>query len=325
MKLRIIKFLEDHRGEFISGELLANKLGITRAGVWKNILSLRQDGYKIKSVPKRGYMLENDSDLLTEEGIKANLNLNSKITKIICLDKIDSTNNYAKKLALQHADNGTLIVANSQTGGRGRQGHKFISPPGTGLYMTLILRPSVNISEFQMITIAAAVSVCRSIEDLCGETGITKIKWVNDIYMRERKISGILTEAVTNFENGEIESVVTGIGINVTTENFNESAGNAGSIFEAGNKIKFTRDKLAARISDYLINYAEDLSNPEIINFYRDRSFLIGHDITYMKNNLQSFGHVISIDEYGGLEIINNSGEKEILRSGEVFTVRKND
>ena len=122
MKLRIIKFLEDHRGEFISGELLANKLGITRAGVWKNILSLRQDGYKIKSVPKRGYMLENDSDLLTEEGIKANLNLNSKITKIICLDKIDSTNNYAKKLALQHADNGTLIVANSQTGGRGRQG-----------------------------------------------------------------------------------------------------------------------------------------------------------------------------------------------------------
>ena len=222
MKLRILKFLEDHRGEFISGELLANQLGITRAGVWKNILSLRQDGYKIKSVPKRGYMLENDSDLLTEEGIKANLNLNSKITKIICLDKIDSTNNYAKKLALQNADNGTLIVANSQTGGRGRQGHKFISPPGTGLYMTLILRPSVNISEFQMITIAAAVSVCRSIEDLCGETGITKIKWVNDIYMRERKISGILTEAVTNFENGEIESVVTGMGINVTTENFNE-------------------------------------------------------------------------------------------------------
>ncbi|MBR6900515.1 MAG: biotin--[Synergistaceae bacterium] len=246
-----------------------------------------------------------------------------KISRVICLDSVDSTNNYAKNLALNGAAHGTLITSNEQTAGRGRRGHFFESPAGTGLYMSLILRPSVDISQFQMITIADAVAVCLSIEDLYkGSKGQLKIKWVNDIFFHEKKITGILTEAVTNFESGEIESVVTGIGINISTKNFSEQAGiTAGSIFSDG-EFLFSRSELCARIADYVMDFAENLSDKKLINAYRERSLLTGKKITFMKNNEEHSAFVEGIDDTGGLMIINEDGGKEILRSGEVFSVR---
>ena len=223
-KREILNMLENSHGEFISGESIAENMNVTRAAVWKAIDSLRNDGYNIAAIPKRGYMLESFNDVLSENGIKSHLKPDSKVSHVICLKETDSTNNYAKKLAMHggaSVKHGTLIAANHQTSGRGRHGHTFDSPPGTGLYMSLILRPTIEASEFQMITIADAVAVCLAIEELYpASRGEIKIKWVNDIYFRGRKITGILTEALTNFENGEIESVVTGIGINVSTKKF---------------------------------------------------------------------------------------------------------
>ena len=322
MKEKVLKILESSRGKFISGENIAETLRVSRAAVSNAVKSLKSEGHRIKSSTKIGYCLENHSDVLTAGGIISNLSENSLIKKVICLEKVDSTNNYAKKIALEGAPEGTLIVANQQTAGRGRRGHSFISPAGTGLYMTIILRPNVETPKFQMITIAAAVSVCLSIEKL--NPGIeTKIKWVNDIFLRGKKICGILTEAVTSFESNEIESVITGIGINISTKDFDSEISNtAGAILE-NDEFKFGRDELAAMIADYVMYFSMNLDSTELIGEYRKRSILIGEDINYMKGDEKYKAHVTGIDNSGGLEIINEKGEKEILRSGEVFMIRK--
>ena len=321
MKNKILEILENHKGEFISGEFIANSLGVTRAYVWKAVKSLQNDGHKIKAATNKGYMLEKFNDVLSKEGIIKNLSAGSKISEVICFDSVDSTNNYAKKLALSSgAKHGTLIAANQQTAGRGRHGHNFESPAGTGLYMTLILRPDIEMSKFQFITIADAVAVCLAVEDLYpGSKGKLKIKWVNDIFFNGKKITGILTEAVTNFESGEIESVVTGIGINISTKNFQNDI--AGAIFNDG-EFLFSRNELCARVADYIMKFSENLNDKTLINAYRERSLLTGKNITYMKDNKKFSAHVEGIDDNGGLMIINENNEKEILRSGEVSLIR---
>ena len=329
MKNEILDILKNYYNQkkFISGAKLAEHFQVTRAAIWNNIEELRKDGHIIKAVTNKGYHLERLADVLTEEGINQNLKINSKISKVLYFDKIDSTNNYAKKIALSPETlHGTLIAANQQTAGRGRSGHTFESPAGTGLYMSLILRPKIEMSKFQMITIAVAVAVCRAVEDLYeGSKDKLKIKWVNDVLFNGKKISGILTEAVTNFENGEIESVVTGIGINVSTQKFHgDYASSAGAVFNEGEEITFTRNELCARVADYIMDFAENLSDINLIEEYRRRSSLIGKNISYMKNNKKHFAKVLGIDDLGGLEIINGNDEREILRSGEVFMIREN-
>ncbi len=320
----VLYALEKNRGKFISGEYLAGLAGISRMAVCKIISNLKTQGHRISAQNGKGYIMDLKSDVLSEKGITSNLKPDTKIKRVVCLDEVNSTNTYAKKIALdENAPHGTLITANKQTAGKGRRGHSFESPPGTGLYMTLILRPNFdNTGKFQMITIAAAVAVCFAVEDLTGLK--PKIKWVNDVYLGDKKICGILTEAVSNFENGEIESVVTGIGVNISTKKFDD-AQNAGSIFEsAGNKkIKpFGRDELAAKIADYLIDFADDLENPNLIKAYRHRSFLLGQKIKYIRGDVEYHAKAISIDDSGGLVVIDDDCNKEILRSGEVFLIR---
>ena len=326
IKTKILAMLENHKNAYVSGEEIGNSFGVTRATVWKVVDDLRSEGYMISAANNKGYMMANFNDVLSKDNIEKNLADNTKIYRVICLDSVDSTNNYAKQLAMKGASHGTLIAANQQTAGRGRYGHHFESPPGTGLYMSLILRPSVDISQFQFITIADAVAVCLAIEDLYpGSKDEIKIKWVNDIFFRGKKITGILTEAVTNIESGEIESVVTGIGINVSTTHFTEEAGSiAGAIFEDGNFL-FTRSELCARIADYVMDFAENLRNKKLINAYRERSLLTGKNITYMKDGEKFSAKVEGIDDSGGLMIINKNATKDILRSGEVNTIRNDE
>ena len=326
MKTKLLRYLEGRRGEFVSGESLADEFGITRAGVWKAIESLRKEGHVIRAATNKGYSLVRSSDVLSAEGIRANLRPGTGISRVICLSDVDSTNNYAKRLALSGSEHGTLVAANHQTSGRGRHGHTFESPAGTGLYMSLILKPKVDAEHFQMITIVDAVAVCMAIEELYPESrGQLGIKWVNDILLRGRKITGILTEAVSSFESGEIESVVTGIGINVTTKSFPaEFADRAGAIFE-GDEYAFGRDELCARVADNIMDFAERLDSPELIAAYRERSILTGQDITYMKQDEKCRGHVEGIDDSGGLVVVNSSGKRETLRSGEVFMVRQSE
>ena len=323
MKTKILNMLESQRGKFISGEEIADTFGVSRAAVWKAVSSLRKEGHIINAITNKGYCLDEFSDVLTEQGITSHLSPLTKISRVICLPEVDSTNNYAKKLAMNGTPHRTLIAANHQTAGRGRRGHSFESPPGTGLYMSLVWRPDVEAEEFQMITVADAVAVCLAVEKLYPESrGSLGIKWVNDVFMNGRKITGILTEAVTGFESGEIESVVTGIGINVSTRKFSGDVSDvAGAIFTDG-AVRFGRDELCARVAENVMTFAGNLNDPAMIQAYRERSILTGREISYMKGDTRHCGHVEGIDDAGGLVILNDEGMNETLRSGEVFMVR---
>lgn len=298
--------------DYISGEYLAEKFGKSRAGVWKAIKLLKADGYKITAVTNKGYLLTDDGDILNETAIKARLNHD---IKVIFYDETDSTNNQAKRL-INDGEKGTLLVcAGRQTAGRGRQGKSFYSPEGTGIYMSLVIHPGSSLQNAVTATTAAAVAVCRAIEKI---TDITpKIKWVNDVYVNGRKVCGILTEAVTDFESGTVSSVIIGIGVNITTENFPSDVENAGAL-----NANISKSMLIAKIADELMEIAlGDYS--AFIGYYRTHSMIIGRQITFFENGTATDGTALAIDETGGLVVRTENGETRTLRSGEITLRRK--
>ncbi|MBQ9581170.1 MAG: biotin--[Synergistaceae bacterium] len=249
-------------------------------------------------------------------------------------DEIDSTNNYAKNLIRENNNlnnlsrNKILIIADKQTAGRGRTGHSFISPSGTGVYLTLIIEPVKN---FQLVTIAAAVSVCLALEKFIDlNNKAAKIKWVNDIFICDKltrsskKVCGILAEAVTGGDN-KISKIIVGIGVNIWPYKFEDlNLSRAGSVFDEvnNNNNKITRAEIAAEIVKNLAGFAEDLDSPEVIDNYKSRiifntSFHSGN-ISYIYNNQKFFGRVIDIDKTGGLVIKDFNNNLITLRSGEV-------
>ena len=256
-------------------------------------------------------------------------------------DEIDSTNNYAKNLIRENNNlnnlsrNKILIIADKQTAGRGRTGHSFISPSGTGVYLTLIIEPVKN---FQLVTIAAAVSVCLALEKFIDlNNKAAKIKWVNDIFICDKltrsskKVCGILAEAVNGRDN-KISKIIVGIGVNIWPYKFEDlNLSRAGSVFDEvnNNNNKITRAEIAAEIVKNLAGFAEDLDSPEVIDNYKSRiifntSFHSGN-ISYIYNNQKFFGRVIDIDKTGGLVIKDLNNNLITLRSGEVFEIRESD
>ncbi len=212
VKSSLLEMLEKNKGEVLSGERIAGELGCTRAAVWKAVKSLREDGYRIEAGPNKGYMLAKDTNRLSQEGIR--LFLDDSKVKIDIYDKLESTNQTAKKEAMMgETGHGAFVIARSQTAGRGRRGREFYSPADAGLYMSVILKPQGTIHDSLLITTAAAVAVYRAVAQICGIQ--LDIKWVNDLFYKGKKVCGILTEAVTDFESGNIEFVVVGMGLNL--------------------------------------------------------------------------------------------------------------
>lgn len=253
-------------------------------------------------------------------------------------DEIDSTNNYAKNLIRENnnlSSNKILIIADKQTAGRGRTGHSFISPSGTGVYLTLIIEPVKN---FQLVTIAAAVSVCLALEKFIDlNNKAAKIKWVNDIFICDKltrsskKVCGILAEAV-NGRGNKISKIIVGIGVNIWPYKFEDlNLSRAGSVFDEvnNNNNKITRAEIAAEIVKNLAGFAEDLDSPEVINNYKSRIIFntVFHsgNISYIYNSQKFFGRVIDIDNSGGLVIKDLNNNLIALRSGEVFEIRENN
>lgn len=212
----VLDYLLKNAGKSISGEEIASHAGISRNAVWKAVRELRKDGYDVSASTNRGYSLA-ESDLLSAQAIRAHLPSDSAAanTELIVYDTIDSTNKAAKELAISGAGHGTAVIADRQTAGRGRYSRSFYSPSGSGLYMSLILRPSLlQFDDPTAITAFAAVAVSDAIQAVTGKQA--GIKWVNDLFLNGKKVCGILTEAVTDFESGNIEWIVLGIGTNVS-------------------------------------------------------------------------------------------------------------
>lgn len=320
----VLKKLEENRGIPLSGESLANMLSVSRAAVWKAVHALQEAGYHIEAVPNQGYTLCTDSDLLSAQGIQPFLKKAAEGREIRVYPCVASTNQEAKKMALDGAEHGSAVLAEEQSAGRGRMGRSFFSPRGSGLYMSVILRPRTDASNAVLITTAAAVGVCRAIETVTGRQ--PQIKWVNDLYLDDKKICGILTEAVTNFETGSIESVVVGIGVNFKgqPELFPEDLRHRAGFLLFDENVTVTRNQLAAEIINQLCALCDTLETRAFLTEYRSRSMILGEPIRFLRNNVWTNAKAVDIDENGGLIVEHAGGRLETLSSGEI-SIRRLD
>lgn len=314
LKFKVLNELKENRGCFVSGQYLADKFNVSRGAVWKSIKSIRDEGYKIESVTNKGYRIISENDVISEDEIKYYLKEYSNDINIIIYDSVDSTNNMLKRMFIDGIPNNTLIIADEQTTGKGRFGRSFYSPAKTGLYFSLLIKPELDTSTAVLITGVIAVAICRSIETLtCKHPGI---KWINDIYIDNKKIAGILTEASSGFESGKFDYIIIGVGINISTDNFpDELAEIAGSLNSDISKNQLIGDILN---NFYKIYYS--LPDTEFMKEYRKYSILINHEISYNIENVTYSGKVIGIDDFGGL-IISNSNGITTLKSGEVTII----
>ena len=309
-KEEVLKKLIDSN-DYVSGEMLAKEIGVSRASVWKAIKTRQKAGYDIEGVTKCGYKLNQNNKIVSAQDVKSLLKYDLDVSYF---ESIDSTNTYCKRLLAKGKGGEFLVVANNQTAGRGRQGKSFYSPSETGIYFSLVIRPDTSLQNAVTATTAASVAVCKAIEKLTDLK--PKIKWVNDVYLNGKKVCGILTEATTDFESGIVDSVIIGIGINISTTKFPGDVEGAGCL-----DVDINRSALIAETVNELMNIAGG-DYASFIEYYRSHSMVIGEKIKFIQNGKTTFATALAIDERGGLEVGLESGEKTVLRSGEI-TVRK--
>lgn len=327
VKTEVLKLLETHRHEDLSGQQIAEKLGVTRAAVWKAVNALKGEGYRIEAANNRGYRLDLENDVLSAEGIYPQLKKKYQEREVFVYKSIDSTNQEVKRRALDGAQEGLVVLSEEQTAGKGRRGRSFYSPPGTGIYMSVLFHPTEEQAhDVVLITTAASVAVCRAIRSLMPEE--PQIKWVNDVYLRGKKICGILTEAVSDFESGRIDTVVVGIGINyhVPEEGFPEEIREvAGSV--CTDEIKIPRNDLAAAVLNELYELYDGLAARTFLEDYKRWSNVLGREVRFSSGNTVAedgkkgswqYGTAVDIDCDGGLVVRLKDGEEQVLRTGEI-------
>ncbi len=315
---KIMKNLLSSEGKYVSGEALGKQLGVSRNAVSKAVRSLRSIGHNIESAPRKGYLLRESRDILSPQSIEKFLTTENYRLEVY--PSLASTNIATKEAAVRGAAHGLVIVADSQTQGYGRFGRDFFSPCGTGLYMSILLRPQFSDPKAPLlITAAAAVAVAEATEAISARRA--DIKWVNDIYMDDQKICGILAEGAMDLENMRLQYVVLGIGINVRPpeSGLPENLQNiAGALFPQGCPPD-TRSRLAADILDRFSDYYENIESRGFVSEYRARSNTIMRKIRILEpGGSQREAYALRIDDHCGLVVRLDSGEEKTLLAGEV-------
>lgn len=319
VKEHILSLLDGNKGEYISGEEIAVQLSVSRSAVWKAIKSLRSDGYPIQAVTNKGYSLSPHTDILSASAISKYLDTRGQKLRVEVLKTISSTNEAVKNLASNGEAEGKVILSEEQTAGRGRKGRKFFSPPGTGLYMSILLRPKLSAADSALLTTSAAVAVALSLESVSGKE--TQIKWVNDVFMEGKKVCGILTEASMSLENGLLDYAVLGIGINVAlpSDGFpNDLTEIATSVFPESIHYDDLRNRLVAEILNNFMGFYEHLTDRLFLSEYRKRIISLGKPVTVIKDNKQRKATAIDINSDCHLKVRYENGDEEYLSSGEV-------
>ena len=305
LKEQVLQELAAARGKSLSGQELARTFAVSRTAVWKAIRQLESEGIAIQAEAGKGYRLApyalTPFDLQLPQGVQT-----------FFYGSIDSTNSQAKRLLAEGLQAEAVIVADEQTAGRGRCGRSFYSPKHTGVYFSYIFHPEKTLADAVLITTAAAVSVVRAIEKISTQKPL--IKWVNDIYLGDKKICGILSEAVSDFESGNVESVIVGIGINWNTRAFPaELQQTAASLCDES----VSRAALLQAAAQELIKVARDVKNPSIMEDYRAHSMVLGKSVKYFYNGQAFEGKALAIEENGALTVQTDSGIHS-LHSGEI-------
>lgn len=315
-KQQLLAYLEAHRGEYLSGETLAQQLHISRTAVWKGINALKEAGYGIQAVRNRGYCLDTEQDKLSLSGLTANLDEYGMSCQPEIQDCVTSTNALVRERAAAGAPEGLVILANRQTAGRGRLGRTFYSPPDTGLYLSLLLHPQETLPvQAARITTMAALAACQAIEAVTDQT--PQIKWVNDIFIDGKKVCGILTEGSFNLETGQLDDVVVGVGFNV----YPPAGGFPPEIAEIADSIlqkqhSGTKNKLAAAFLNFFFQiYREE---NDYAPAYRARSMVIGKPIVVSTPTASRNALALDIDRDCRLIVRYEDGSIASLSSAEV-------
>ncbi|MBO4687912.1 MAG: HTH domain-containing protein [Clostridiales bacterium] len=343
-KDKILALFEQNKGTCFSGAEIAEKLHVSRTAVWKAVESLREEGYALEAAPGRGYVLSPDTDIVSGQGVGKYLGEDLDLDFRV-FDEVTSTNTLLKEKAAAGAREGTVIIANSQTGGKGRMGRSFFSPLNTGLYISVLLRPTDMPPERALkITTMAAVAACHAIETVLPDRKIVpdskgpkeileavirkskehnrpQIKWVNDIFLRGKKVVGILTEASMSMENGNLEYAVLGIGFNVYEPEggFPEELKSiAGSIL--GVRMPDAKNQIAA---EFLHCFFEIYRAPDHLGYeseYKDRSLVLGKNVDVISTGGGDVrqAKVLDITEDCNLLVEYKDGSQAVLSSGEV-------
>lgn len=319
IKQVILQAFRDQPGRFISGEELSQACGCSRTAVWKHIEELRRDGYEVEAVRKSGYRLLAAPDRLSAEEIMAGLSTTRIGQHVIAYDEVVSTQPLAHEAAAKGAAEGTLVLAEQQTGGKGRLGRPWHSPKGTGIWMSLIVRPAIPLPKTPQMTLLTAVSVARTIRE---ETGLpVKIKWPNDIFIGDKKVCGILTEL--NAEADRVNYLVIGIGLNansVQTDFPEELLAIATSLrIESGSPVK-----RVAFIQRFCQNFEEEYDHYLREGFQRVKkeweahSYTIGRWVTVQTISQKLEGQAIGLDEEGVLMVKDRLGQIHKVYSADV-------
>ncbi len=320
MKSTVLTLLTEAGDRFLSGEAMSRQLGITRAAVWKQIQKLRETGYDIEAVTNLGYRLLAVPEKLDRENLVSLLDGCPWREQVTVLETVDSTNNYLKRIALEHCPHGTVVLSDEQTGGRGRQGRSFLSPRGSGLYLSVLLRPSCAPSALSHVTAMAAVATCDAVEQV---TGIRpKVKWPNDPMWEGKKLCGILTELSVEWESNSLEYLIIGIGINCNQKQADfpeELQEKATSLAQVLGK-PVDRTKLAAALIRNLERLSREILTGKqqwIAQYARD-CITIGRQVKIMRGASERFGTATGIDENAALLVRYDSGETGVVFTGEV-------
>jgi len=316
IKREILRFFYENKNEYVSGEEISALLGFSRASLWKHINKLRLDGYLIEAVPHVGYTLKSTPDKMY--GYDIGIGLNTDIIgkqKIWHYDSLKSTNNRAYELAEKGEPEGTLVVAETQTSGKGRLGRKWISPKGGGIYFSLILRPDMETDKVPVITLVAAVSIQKAIKKICGINA--GIKWPNDILIGDKKVCGILCEIKA--QPDMVNFLILGVGINVNTP-LKKIPPPATSLKKETSRsisrIKLMRQILTEIEKDYLKLKKNGFKT--LRTECKKLSTVLKKRIKVNEHYHIVEGIAVDIDEKGALIIRTKTGEKKRIFSGDV-------
>ena len=317
-KEKLLALLEDSKGTFFSGEEIARTLQVSRAAVWKAVNALREDGYTIDAATNKGYRLSPDSDILSPQGIRRFLKPEYRDLDLTVLPTAPSTNALVREKANQGRPEGCVIVACEQTDGRGRYGRQFFSPIDSGVYLSLLLRPTAySPQQATCLTAAAAAAMCQAIEAVTGQQ--PGIKWVNDIFLHGKKVCGILPEAAVGLETGALDYMVLGAGVNLypPVKGFPEEIQPiAGSVLERS--CPEAKNRL---VGEFLNRFWDFYTHPECRTYledYRSRSLAIGQNVTVLSAGRAVSAYAYGIDDDFRLLVRYENGDTEALSYGEI-------
>ncbi|MGH4051479.1 MAG: biotin--[acetyl-CoA-carboxylase] ligase [Clostridium sp.] len=319
MKEKILKLLKESSNEFVSGQKISEELGVSRAAIWKHINVIKEEGYEIQAISRKGYKVISSPDILTFEEIRNFINTKYIGQNILHYDSIGSTNSKAKELAEAGCAHGTVVISEEQTSGRGRLGRNWVSPKYKGIWMSIILRPNITTQNASQITLIGAAAAQKAIMKMGVKTSI---KWPNDIVINGKKVCGILTEM-----SGEIDHInylVMGIGINVNldAEDIPTELKDVATSLKLESGKFMDRKLLVANIlnifEELYYDFVENGNIKETIDVCRKNSMLLGKEIQLVSRGEIRIAKAISISDAGELLVENEQGIIEYIVSGEV-------